>query len=79
MVFLFSKMKIVQVHNYYQQAGGEDSVVAAEKNMLEEAGHELIPYYKNNDDIFGAWQLIKSSLKTLWNFLTAFNRCFCLF
>ena len=24
-------MKIVQVHNYYQQAGGEDSVVAAER------------------------------------------------
>ena len=61
-------MKIIQVHNYYQQAGGEDSVVAAERNMLEEAGHEVIPYYKNNDGIVGAWQLIVTSLKTLWNY-----------
>ena len=61
-------MKIIQVHNYYQQVGGEDSVVAAEKNMLAEAGHEVILYYKNNDGIVGAWQLIVSSLKTLWNY-----------
>lgn len=25
-------MKIVQVHNYYQISGGEDTVVAAEKS-----------------------------------------------
>ena len=61
-------MKIVQIHNYYQQAGGEDSVVAAERNMLETAGHEVIPYYKNNDGIVGTWEMIVSSLKTLWNY-----------
>ena len=61
-------MRIIQVHNYYQEAGGEDSVVAAERNMLEAAGHELIPYYKNNDGIVGTWQLIVSSLKTIWNY-----------
>ena len=61
-------MKIVQIHNYYQHAGGEDSVVAAERNMLETAGHQVIPYYKNNDGIVGTWQMIVSSLKTLWNY-----------
>ena len=61
-------MKIVQIHNYYQQAGGEDSVVAAERNMLETAGHEVIPYYKSNDGIVGTWQMIVCSLKTLWNY-----------
>lgn len=61
-------MKIIQVHNYYQQVGGEDSVVAVEKNMLMEAGHEVLTYYKNNDGIVGAWQLIVSSLKTVWNY-----------
>ena len=61
-------MRIIQVHNYYQEAGGEDSVVAAERNMLEAAGHELIPYYKNNDGIVGTWQLIVSSVKTIWNY-----------
>ncbi len=61
-------MKIIQIHNLYKQAGGEDSVVASERNMLEAAGHEVIPYYKNNDGIVGIWQLIVSSLKTLWNY-----------
>ena len=27
-------MKIIQVHNYYQQPGGEDGVVAAELSLL---------------------------------------------
>jgi glycosyltransferase involved in cell wall biosynthesis len=63
-------VKIIQVHNYYQQAGGEDSVVAAERNMLEVAGHEVITYYKNNDGIVGVVQLVVSSMKTLWNPVT---------
>lgn len=67
MLFL---MKIIQVHNYYQQAGGEDAVVAAEKQMLRRAGHEVISYYVNNDEIQGCLSLISSSLKTLWNFKT---------
>jgi glycosyltransferase involved in cell wall biosynthesis len=45
-------MKIIQIHNYYQQAGGEDAVVAAERAMLEEHGNVVIPFYKSNDDIF---------------------------
>ncbi|MFA5688383.1 MAG: glycosyltransferase family 4 protein [Kiritimatiellales bacterium] len=44
-------MKILQVHNYYQQAGGEDAVVAAELALLRERGHEVITYYKNNSGI----------------------------
>jgi glycosyltransferase involved in cell wall biosynthesis len=44
-------MKILQIHNYYQQAGGEDTVVALEKNLLEKAGHEVISYYRNNKEI----------------------------
>ena len=36
-------MKIIQVHNYYQQAGGEDSVVEAERTLLEEEGNIVFP------------------------------------
>lgn len=44
-------LKILQAHNYYQQAGGEDTVVAQEKALLESNGHEVITYYKTNDVI----------------------------
>jgi hypothetical protein len=33
-------MRVLIVHNYYQQAGGEDSVVANERAMLESHGHK---------------------------------------
>lgn len=44
-------MKILQVHNYYQIGGGEDTVVAAEKAMLESNGHEVFTFYKHNKEI----------------------------
>ena len=44
-------MKIIQVHNYYQQAGGEDAVVEAEASLLRSRGNVVIPFYKRNDDI----------------------------
>ena len=44
-------MKIVQVHNRYQQAGGEDIVVAEEKKLLEKNGHTVLTYFQNNNDI----------------------------
>ena len=37
-----SKKKILIVHNYYQVPGGEDTVVANEKKMLEDHGHEVV-------------------------------------
>ncbi len=32
-------MKVLQVHNFYQQAGGEDQVVAAEHSALTDMAH----------------------------------------
>jgi len=49
-------MKIIQAHNFYQYSGGEDTVVANEKELLEDNGHDIIPFYKDND-------LLKGSLK----------------
>ena len=71
-------MKIIQVHNYYQQAGGEDSVVASEKLMLQKYGNIVVPFYKTNDDIpfigkdkkvlaSNFFKLLSVSLKTIWN------------
>lgn len=46
-----SKKKILIVHNYYQIPGGEDTVVANEKRMLEDHGHEVILYSRNNSEL----------------------------
>ena len=36
------KPKVLIVHNAYQIPGGEDVVVANEKKLLEDHGHEVI-------------------------------------
>ncbi len=43
-----NKLKVLIVHNYYQIPGGEDTVVANEKRMLEDHGHKVILYNRNN-------------------------------
>ena len=45
------KQNIMIVHNYYQIPGGEDTVVANEKKMLEEHGHKVILYSRNNAEL----------------------------
>ncbi len=43
--------KILIVHNYYQIPGGEDTVVANEKRLLEMTGHEVILYTRHNNEL----------------------------
>lgn len=45
------KYRVLLVHNYYQIPGGEDTVVANEKKMLENNGHIVFLYSKNNNEI----------------------------
>ena len=45
------KKNILIVHNYYQIPGGEDTVVANEKKMLEKQGHKVILYSRNNAEL----------------------------
>lgn len=56
-------MKIVQLHNYYQQSGGEDRVVEAEAELLRSRGHLVELYSVRNDGITGPI----SKLRTAWN------------
>jgi glycosyltransferase involved in cell wall biosynthesis len=44
-------MRILIVHNPYQQYGGEDSVVKAEKELMESRGEEVLLYSRHNDEI----------------------------
>ena len=45
------KYKVLMVHNYYQIPGGEDTVVANEKRLLEENGHEVVLYTRHNEEL----------------------------
>lgn len=63
------KKKILMVHNYYQIPGGEDTVVANEKKLLENHGHTVILYSRNNSELKGMSKLQKLKLP----FTTIFN------
>lgn len=57
-------MRVLMVHNAYQQRGGEDSVVESEVALLREHGHEVHLYERHNDDITHApkWRLAAEAL-----------------
>ena len=44
-------MNILVVHNFYQIPGGEDTVVANETQLLEQAGHTVYVYTRNNSEL----------------------------
>ena len=45
------KESVLIVHNYYQIPGGEDNVVANEKEMLENHGHKTVLYSRHNSEL----------------------------
>ncbi len=59
-------MRVLTVHNYYQQPGGEEQIFATESALLEAHGHEVFRYTLNNDEIATTNPLILAK-KTLWN------------
>lgn len=64
-----TKKSILIVHNYYQIPGGEDSVVLNEKDMLENNGHKVIVYFRNNSEI----RKMSKIKKVLLPLITIFN------
>jgi glycosyltransferase involved in cell wall biosynthesis len=62
-------LKIVIVHNAYQQAGGEDVVVRAEKALLHRAGDEVNQYLRHNNEIKsgGSCYHITLGFRTVWS------------
>jgi glycosyltransferase involved in cell wall biosynthesis len=59
-------MRILQVHNYYQQAGGEDWVVENEQRLLTRAGHEVSQYTLHNNAI-QQMPGLEIAAKAFWN------------
>jgi len=62
-------MKIVLVHNAYQQPGGEDVVVASERRLLESEGHQVIPYFRSNMELQDASALARIAIvpRMVWS------------
>lgn len=63
------KPGVLVVHNRYQQAGGEDSVVRAEVALLREHGHRVTEFVRDNEAITSFSRARKASLAltATWN------------
>lgn len=59
-------MRVLMVHNFYQQPGGEDQSFAAEVEMLRSRGQEVETWTVHNDDIAGV-PAPRLALETVWN------------
>lgn len=59
-------MKILQIHNFYQQPGGEDVVFANERDLLRENGHQILLYTIDNDLIHSISSATLVA-RTFWN------------
>lgn len=66
------KETVLIVHNYYRVPGGEDVVVANEKRMLEEHGHKVVTYFRNNGDAKdgGIWSKLHLAFVAVFSFKT---------
>lgn len=63
------RLQILQVHNYYQIPGGEDTVVENEKRMLEEYGYTVIQYTRHNNELknFSLFRKLLLPFSTIFN------------
>lgn len=59
-------MKILLVHNYYQQPGGEESCFADEVALLQNHGHEVLTYVRHNNELKSI-SALSAARKTIWN------------
>lgn len=62
-------MKVLLAHNRYQIPGGEEVVFEQEKQLLEDAGHEVFTYCRSNDEIerFNTPQRLALIGRSIWS------------
>ncbi|MBV8072949.1 MAG: glycosyltransferase family 4 protein [Acidobacteriaceae bacterium] len=63
---LASGMRILQIHNFYQQSGGEDRVYQAECELLRSRGHAVVQYSLHNDSL-SDMAAPEMAVRTIWN------------
>ena len=66
------KYNILLVHNFYQKPGGEDTVFYNEKKLLEDNGHKVFTYTRDNKDLnkFNIIKKIFLPIIIIFNFKT---------
>ena len=60
-------MRVLSVHNYYQQPGGEDVVVQQEKTLLETRGHTVEVLTADNSSITGITSRASTALAAIYS------------
>ncbi len=60
-------MRVLVVHNFYQNPGGEDSVVREELSLLQRSGVDVDLYSVTNDDITGRVHTLATALQVVYN------------
>ena len=63
------KYTILQVHNFYQLPGGEDTVIENERRLLEEHGHRVVRYCRDNKELqaFSPFRKLLLPVTTIFN------------
>ncbi|MGF9852214.1 glycosyltransferase [Bacillus paramobilis] len=63
-------MRVLFIHNYYQQSGGEDNVVAQEMMLLKKYGLDVQLYSVHNDRIKqkGKFDKVKLAVGAVWSY-----------
>lgn len=59
-------VKILVVHNCYQNPGGEDAVFEAETSLLSQRGHEVIEFVRENVAI-NQMSAFRTAVTTIWS------------
>jgi glycosyltransferase involved in cell wall biosynthesis len=62
-------LKVLIVHNTYQQPGGEDVVFDQERQMLERAGHQVVTFCRSNweAEAYSGLRRIALAKRTIWS------------
>ncbi|SIR25245.1 glycosyltransferase [Pontibacter lucknowensis] len=60
-------MRILIIHNYYKQAGGEDTVFHAEAALLEQHGHQVEKLTFSNKEVNSLSEKLKAALGVVYN------------
>ncbi len=61
-------MRVLFVHNRYQQAGGEDAVVQAESRLVSRMGHQVEVWEENNDSIVSRMDALVTGFQSVYSF-----------
>ena len=62
-----TSVRILLLHNRYQIAGGEDTVVHAEKGLLESRGHEVFLLEADNQQIAGWTARVRAAVGAVYS------------